>query len=575
LHRGTGLLVILFLRGAVLALLTQKAGWRPEVALLGAALVAAAANYSGSVYFIFPISPDRPDPKRALIATLGVVAYAMVLRLCYTGLLELIPEEAYYWNYAQHPDIGYLDHPPMVAWLIWLGTSVFGNNEFAVRFGAVACWLTAAFFCYRLTANMFDKPSALRAVVLMIVLPFFFCVGLLMTPDAPLVACWAAALYFLERALLGERCRAWWGVGAAIGLGMLSKYTILLLGPVTAVFVLADARSRRWLGRPEPYAAALLAILLFAPVIVWNAANGWASFVFQGPARIARAAQFSLHTLLGGVILLLGPLGAAGVVKQLLPSTITNSSPSAPVEALRRRRFALIFVVVPLSAFIFFALAHRTKLNWTGPVWLAALPALAWDLRPRPIMNGLSRWGRKLWRPGIAAMLVIYGCGLHYLALGLPGVDYPDGFSLIGWRDLGHQVRQREELLNAQTRTRVVVVGMDKYNLASEMAFYRHVTEDGPEHLPARDSVASTTGRHLFGRDSLMYRFWSSKRRYEGRTLLLVGRDADDLLAERLAPHFDRLGPVRQIAAMKNGKPAGRYYYRIGYGFRSRLVSGS
>ena len=42
---------------------------------------------------------------------------------------NLYPEEAYYWNYAQHLDLGYLDHPPMVAWLIHLGTTVFGNTE--------------------------------------------------------------------------------------------------------------------------------------------------------------------------------------------------------------------------------------------------------------------------------------------------------------------------------------------------------------------------------------------------------------------------------------------------------------
>jgi dolichol-phosphate mannosyltransferase len=50
-------------------------------------------------------------------------------------LPELLPEEAYYWNYSRHLDIGYLDHPPMVAWLIRLGTMVFGQNEFGVRIG--------------------------------------------------------------------------------------------------------------------------------------------------------------------------------------------------------------------------------------------------------------------------------------------------------------------------------------------------------------------------------------------------------------------------------------------------------
>ena len=53
-----------------------------------------------------------------------LAAGLFLLRALYSPWCELFPEEAYYWNYAQHLDTGYLDHPPMVAWLIWLGTAV-------------------------------------------------------------------------------------------------------------------------------------------------------------------------------------------------------------------------------------------------------------------------------------------------------------------------------------------------------------------------------------------------------------------------------------------------------------------
>ena len=86
-----------------------------------------------------------------------------------------------------------------------------------------------------------------------------------MTPDAPLTAAWAAALYFLERALIAERAEAWWGVGLCLGLGMLSKYTIGLLGLSAFLFMLLDARARQWLRRWQPYGAALLALAVFSP----------------------------------------------------------------------------------------------------------------------------------------------------------------------------------------------------------------------------------------------------------------------------------------------------------------------
>src|SRR5947208_968376 len=83
---------------------------------------------------------------------------------------------------------------------------------------------------FGLTRELLGDASALIAVMLVQVLPFFFLTGFLMTPDSPLLAAWAAALYYLRQALILERPPAWWGVGLSLGLGLLSKYTIGLLG---------------------------------------------------------------------------------------------------------------------------------------------------------------------------------------------------------------------------------------------------------------------------------------------------------------------------------------------------------
>jgi dolichol-phosphate mannosyltransferase len=80
-----------------------------------------------------------------------IVGVASLIRLVYATRVELLPEETYYWNYSRHLDIGYLDHPPLVAWLIRLGTSVFGSTEFGVRLGALCSGAVASFFVFRLT----------------------------------------------------------------------------------------------------------------------------------------------------------------------------------------------------------------------------------------------------------------------------------------------------------------------------------------------------------------------------------------------------------------------------------------
>ena len=223
-------LLAFFLRSGVFELLTSGFGWRGQAAIVLAAIATAAVLRPGYRYCVSFSTWNLGGGAGWREVAVGVVVLASALRLIYGAQVELMPEETYYWNYSRHLDIGYLDHPPMVGWLIWLGTAVFGDTEFGVRVGAMGCGAISSLFAYRLTRNLFGAPSALVAVVLLQTLPFFFLAGMIMTPDAPLTAAWIAAVYFLERALIAERANAWWGVGLSLGLGMLSKYTIGLLG---------------------------------------------------------------------------------------------------------------------------------------------------------------------------------------------------------------------------------------------------------------------------------------------------------------------------------------------------------
>ncbi len=118
-------LLALFLRSAVLLLFINNWHWQPQTAILVAILIGATALFIGTALFVVPENRSNKMPAfRWRVLTIATLAYVLVLRLVFMGLVNLIPEEAYYWNYAQHLDLSYLDHPPMVAWLIWLSTSV-------------------------------------------------------------------------------------------------------------------------------------------------------------------------------------------------------------------------------------------------------------------------------------------------------------------------------------------------------------------------------------------------------------------------------------------------------------------
>jgi dolichol-phosphate mannosyltransferase len=562
-------LMALFLRGAVLDFLVEIVRCPPAWAVVGAVGAAAAINFLGSAFYVFTPVDAPPVELRWRIAALGIAGYLLALRLFYLDLPDLLGEEAYYWNYAQHLDLSYLDHPPLVAWMIWLGTGLFGNNPFGIRIGAFLCWLVTAFFGYRLTANLFGKSAAFRAVLLLAALPIFFAFGFFMTPDAPLIACWAGAIHFLERALLGERRRAWWGAGVCVGLGMLSKYTIVLLGPATLLFLLWDRSSRHWLSRPEPYAAAALALMLFSPVVVWNADHHWASFAFQSIDRFQKQSVFSLHILIGSVMLLLTPVGFMGMVKLMLPFMNRSGVPAADLHAPRQRRFLLFFTLVPLSVFVAFSLSHEPKLNWAGPLWLAALPWLAREMTPVAVRRTQTpgRWGRYAWPATVVAAMLFYGAALHYLVLGLPSLRYPEGLRMVGWHDLGSQIERIEDDVERETGSEPLVVGMDKYNIASELAFYRTHPGRDTGGLSEREGSEGTAGSHLFGKNSLMYEYWFPPDKQNGRTLILVSKKADDLDGPGITSRFDRLEPVNQLLTRHHDMPVARFYYRIGFGY--------
>jgi dolichol-phosphate mannosyltransferase len=554
-------LMALFLRGGVLGLLSLGWGWPAQVSILFAVIAGLAVTTSGYSYAL----SAAQGSARARALAIGLIAYAFALRLTYLGSVELLPEEAYYWNYSRHLDIGYLDHPPMVAWLIRLGTTAFGQSQFGVRVGALCCGVITSVFTYRLTRNLFGEASALAALALVQALPFFFLSGMLMTPDAALTAAWAASLYYLERALLAGRSSAWWRVGLSLGTGVVSKYSIGLLAPVTLAFMLWDPQSRRWWRRREPYIAALIALVIFSPVILWNSQHDWASFAFQTSRRLAEAPRFALHKLIASALILITPTGVMAVAVAFMGGKALRAGAMAGAgdgDARRRRLFVNAAVLVPLTVFAVFSLRHEVKLDWTGAPWTAALPVMAAGMIANGAsLRGVRAWIRAAWVPTLVTMVLIYGAGLHYLVLGLPGLGYGKHIELVpvGWRDFSRQITETAAGFRRETGSEPLIVGMDRYAIASELAFY------GAE----RTSSLETSSAHLFEGIGLMYERWTPPKMQEGRNLLLVAWDPKELAGKTIESHAERLGPVEEDVITRDGQDVRHYYHRLAYNYHS------
>ncbi|SFW13994.1 glycosyltransferase family 39 protein [Nitrosovibrio sp. Nv17] len=554
---------ILLLRGGILALLVQGMHLPPALAIFPVAGFSLALDrFSVMLHTLVIRGGALPVDARWRIASLGIVGFAILLRLIYLGVTQLIPDEAYYWNYAQHMELSFLDHPPMVAWLIWLGTAFIGDNEFGVRIGAFICGLVAMGYLYALARNLYDRTTGLRTLLLLAVLPLSFVPGMLMTADAPLVAAWAATLYYMERALLGDGGgRAWLGLGIAFGLGILSKYTLGLLGPAALVFVMLDPASRRWLLRPQPYLAAALALLIFSPVIVWNMQHEWSSILFQSGRATGIGNRFSLHLLGLHMLLVLTPVGLAAALLALR----APEQAFADSMAARRRLFVRVFTCVPLAVFFSQSLFGAPKFHWTGPVWLALLPTMAWMMGQTPQLHTLGRRIQAAWRPTVAVLALLYALVLHYVVLGIPGIPYVGFGEHYFWREATQEIERIVQDVHRETGEKPMVVGMSRWSVAASLDFYNQRGRGEPMDIRSRN---------LFGDNAAMYDFWQPPGPPMHRPVILVGMAPGDLERTRegheIGLMLEQPNPVLERTILHGDKRLRKLYYRIAQGYRGR-----
>lgn len=562
---------LLFVGVLSLSLRSAAAGYFEETVPLQI-LIVAALTASVQHFGLRSFPSDRPvTAGRVLFVTAPfIVASFCLLRLLYSGQTELLSQEAYYWKYAENLSYGYLDHPPAVAVLIAWGQSLFGINEFGVRIGAMVCWFITALMLARLATEWFGPSAGRPTILLMVILPLFGANGLYMTPDAPLFAAWAVAVWALHRALLRQQGWAWYAAGAAIGIGLLSKYPMVLIGPAIALYMLIDRDSRHWFKRPEPYSAALIAGLLFSPILFWNAAHEWASFTFQGARRFEAEPEFGLHLYLAFLALLLTPVGLWVATLFTLSAKQRARFPWTEILTMNRRIriFILTFVGAPLGVFLYASLSQEIKVNWLGPPLLTLVPVLAVSimragvLQPQSTNDERARGLQVLARGWlVTAIVVVSGAAvfLAYIGGQWSLARYPSAFKkFLGREMLATVVREREERIFNETGSWPIVVGADSHYIGSSLGFYR-AKLSAPGSLPA-----PTQGRHLLGGAySLMYRYWSHPSASRGRDLILVSRSRQDVADERLAPYAESLEPVEEITVRAGNSAAGTYFVRV------------
>lgn len=381
----------------------------------------------------------------------AALAALTLVRLLVAAAAPLSPDEAYYWVWSRALAPGYLDHPPMVALWVRAGTWLAGETPLGVRLlGPFAAALGSVLVAKAAEDLLPGRGAGLRAAALLNATLLLSVGAVTMTPDTPLLLFWTAALWALARLLRTGQGVWWLAAGASAGLALTSKYTAALLGAGILLWLLFVPAMRRWLATAWPWAGGALAAALFAPVVAWNAAHGWASFAKQG----GRAGDWAPAQALRYLGELVG--GQAGLATPLV-FVLCIAGTVAAVRQVRDPAWALLAALIVPGAAVFLqhALGNRVQANWPAILYPAACVAAA----------GLGGW---LWRPAVALGLAMLA--LVYLQAAAAPFALPRRLDITlvrmaGWDRLAHDAARLRAPGDG-------FVAAESYGLAALLAFY-------------------------------------------------------------------------------------------------------
>lgn len=187
-------------------------------------------------------------------------------------------DEAYYYGWSLTPDWGYYSKPPMVAWVIWLTTHLFGVAEWSTKIGAPLLYLATGYIIQLTATEVANAKAGFWAFCFFILSPFVTLNSWFITTDAPLFFFWALTSFFFLRAQHTDRPIYWVLAGVFGGLGLMSKYTMILL-PASIFMMYLFTKQPQKLLAWKFWVTIGTAALVFSPNVIWQFNNGFPSFI--------------------------------------------------------------------------------------------------------------------------------------------------------------------------------------------------------------------------------------------------------------------------------------------------------
>jgi hypothetical protein len=372
-------------------------------------------------------STSLPDAHSGRLVALFAGA-KLLLHLATASGYGYFRDEFYYLACADHPAAGYVDHPPLSVWWLWLARALLGDSRFALRLtpallGAATVALVGL-MARRMGGGRWAQALAMTGAL---VAPQYLALDHFYSMNAFDVFFWALCAFLVLRVLEQPTNARWAALGVALGLGLQNKIGVLWMG--AGLFVgLVATRERRLLKTPGPWICGAVAAALFAPHVAWQVANGWPTREFIHNAQTGKMAAVSPLQFLIGQIMMMSPF--------TLPLWLAGLGWLFRGEAGRPYR---LLGWTYLTAFAILLTSGASRSGYLAPAysWLFAAGGVAlgsWLERPR------LAW----MRPAYAALLLATGAAIAPLALPLLPIESYIGYA----RALGEapETEERKEL---------------------------------------------------------------------------------------------------------------------------------
>jgi 4-amino-4-deoxy-L-arabinose transferase-like glycosyltransferase len=460
-------------------------------------------------------------------------------RLWFITQMQLVPDEAYYWLWSKHLAASYRDKGPGVAWTIALGTEMFGNTVFGIRFFAVVLSTATGAVLFLLARRLYDDRTALWCLLLASVIPIMAVGSILMTIDSLSVFFWALALLIFWKAIHRDKTGDWFWLGLAIGAGFLAKFTNGVQLGCIGLFLLWSREHRPLLFSRKMVALCVAFAVSILPILWWNIQTGWVHLIALH-SRSGVTNTFQIHPLellkfFGGQFGVVSPLIMAGMVVAAGVLTLTR-------HADLRVRFLLSQFLPLYGLFAFFSLNKAGQPNWAVPALIPGIVFTVVYWREIVARHPAWRWGVGA-AFAVALLMTVVMHDTEPLMLVLNRITTREHWRPVtdplrraqGWPDFAAHVQQAREKYKAN------LLIANHYSQASMMAFY----------LP--DQPATYLPPAKYG-DS-QFSLWPGYQVEPDTRALYVTDFGYDFLPPVLHEEFEKIQLVDEFWAKHHGRP--------------------